>query len=60
MVVLLLGRPNPGSLAALILGLVTGVVQATYTVVISVMLARIYLQLAGRDGAQVSVPSSGT
>ena len=59
MVVLLLGRPNPGSLAALILGLVTGVVQATYTVVISVMLARIYLQLAGRDGAQVSVPSSG-
>lgn len=58
-VVLLLGPPNPGSLSALIIGLVAGLIQAAFTVVTAAMLARMYLQLAGRGEAQASVPSSG-
>jgi hypothetical protein len=58
-VVLLLGQPKPGSMSALILGFVAGLLQAGFTLVIGVMLARIYVQLAGRGGAEVSVPSSG-
>lgn len=49
-IVLLLGRPNPGTVSALIVGLVAGIIQATFTIVTAVMLARIYVQLAGRDG----------
>jgi hypothetical protein len=59
-VVLLLGPPNPGSMSSLVIGLVAGLIQAAFTVVTAAMLARIYLQLAGRTGAQASVPSSGT
>lgn len=51
---------SPFSVGALAYGLVFGAVQAAYSVVISVLLARIYLQLAGRDSLEVSVPSSGT
>ena len=58
-VVLLLGRPNPGSMSSLVIGLVAGLLQAAFTVVTATMLARMYLQLAGRDEAQVSVPNSG-
>jgi hypothetical protein len=58
-VVLLFGQPNPGSFSALILGLILGLIQALFTVTTAVMLARIYVQLAGRD-AHASVPSSGT
>ena len=58
-VVLLLGPPNPGSMSSLVIGLVAGLIQAAFTVVTAAMLARMYLQLAGRDGAQASVPSSG-
>ena len=58
-VVLLFGQPNPGSFSALVLGLVVGLIQALFTVTTAVMLARIYVQLAGRD-AHASVPSSGT
>jgi hypothetical protein len=57
-IVLLLGRPNPGSMSALMLGLVAGILQAVFTVITAVMLARIYVQLAGRE-PQASVPSSG-
>jgi hypothetical protein len=59
-VALLLGPPRPGSLSALVLGLVVGIIQAPFTVIAAAMLARIYVQLAGRGEAQVSVPSSGT
>jgi hypothetical protein len=59
-VVLALGKPNPGSLSALALGIIAGIVQAGFTIVTSVMIARIYLQLAGRHDAQVGVPNSGT
>jgi hypothetical protein len=58
-VVLFLGKPNAGSMSALILGLIGGVIQAAFTVITAVMLARIYVQLAGRGEAQASVPSSG-
>jgi hypothetical protein len=56
---LLIGAPNPGSLSALVLGLAIGVIQAPFTVIAATMIARIYVQLAGRDDSQVSVPSSG-
>ncbi len=56
---LLLGRPTPGSLSALVLGLVIGLIQAPFTVIAATMVARIYVQLAGPGEAQASVPSSG-
>ena len=58
-VVLLLGPPNSGSVSALVIGLVAGLIQAAFTVVTAAMLARMYLQLAGRGEAQASVPNSG-
>lgn len=59
-VVLLLDQPRPGSMSALVLGVIAGLLQAAFTTVTAVMLARIYLQLAGRDTPQASVPSSWT
>jgi hypothetical protein len=56
---LLLGRAEPLSASALIIALVQGLVNAAVTIVFSLMLARIYAQLAGASEAQVSVPSSG-
>ena len=56
---LLLGPPSPGSLSALVLGLAIGLIQAPFTVVAATMLARIYVQLAGRADPEASVPSSG-
>ena len=59
-IVLALGKPDPGSVSALVFGVVSGLAQAGFTIILAVMVARIYLQLNGGDGAQVSVPSSGT
>ena len=53
------GDITPFSLAALILALFIGLAQAVFTVLASVMLARIYVQLAGRPEAQASVPTTG-
>lgn len=55
------GDVAPFTVAALILSLFTALAQAAFTVLATVMLARIYVQLA-RDPGQpvVSVPSSGT
>jgi hypothetical protein len=58
-VVALFGAPNPWSLSALILGILAGLIQVAFTIVSAVMLARIYVQLAGGAEAQASVPSSG-
>jgi hypothetical protein len=58
-VLLLLGPANAGSLSALVIGLVAGTIQACFTVVTAVMLARIYVQLAGRGEAYAGVPNSG-
>lgn len=59
----LFGDVEPMSLGALIVALLTGVGQALVTLVYVVMLARIYVQLAGASRDQLiepSVPSSGT
>lgn len=57
---LLFGPVEPLSASALIVALAQSLVNAAVTVFFTVMLARIYAQLAGRDEAQPSVPSSGT
>jgi hypothetical protein len=56
----LFGDIKPLSLAALVLALIVTSVQTVFVVLISTMLARIYVQLAGARGADVTVPSSGT
>ena len=53
------GEIAPFSLSALVFAVVMASAQAAFTVLASVMLARVYAQLAG-GGAEVSVPSSGT
>jgi hypothetical protein len=60
LVSLFVGRIEPMSLAALLVALATQLVTAIVTVGFLVMLARIYLQLAGPAHSDVSVPSSGT
>ena len=53
------GTIEPFSVSALVLSAFMGIAQAVFTVLASVMLARIYVQLS-RGEAEVSVPSSGT
>lgn len=50
----------PWSVGALLVGLFVAAAQTVFSAIFSVMLARIYLQLAGPAHADVSVPSSGT
>ena len=54
----LFGTVDPFSLGALVAGLLTAAVSATFASVSTVILARIYIQLSGRGPA--SVPKSGT
>jgi len=51
---------EPLSLGALLYALLFGAVQAGFAVVLSIMVARIYVQLSGHDTAHASVPSSGS
>ena len=53
------GNVAPFSLSALVLATFMGIAQAVFTVLATLMLSRIYVQLAG-GAAEVSVPSSGT
>lgn len=53
------GDVEPFSLGALILAVFMGVAQAAFTVLASVMLARIYAQLSGTPEARPSVPTTG-
>jgi hypothetical protein len=53
------GGIEPMSAGALVLALVEALLNAALTVLFTVMLASIYLQLSGRDEPQASVPSSG-
>lgn len=48
------------SLGALVLALFVGIAQGVFTVLSAVMIARIYLQLSGRDSIDVTVPKTGT
>jgi hypothetical protein len=57
--VILFGPVEPMSLSALLIGLFDSVVNGVVTVVLAVMLARIYLQLTGREAVAVSAPRSG-
>jgi hypothetical protein len=57
---LTVGSAQPMSAAALLLALIQALISAAVTTLFAVMLARIYLQLAGPGGAEVGVPSSGT
>jgi hypothetical protein len=56
---LLLGPVEPLSVAALLVSLVSAIANAAVVTVLTVMLARIYVQLSGRESLDVSVPSSG-
>ena len=55
----LIGSISQFSVGALIAGLIGGIAQGAFTVVISVMIARIYTQLAGRT-VEPSVPHSAS
>jgi len=57
---LFLGGTEPMSVGALFISLVTQLVSAAVSVVLMVMLARIYVQLAGDGVAEASVPTSGS
>jgi hypothetical protein len=59
LLVLSLGRPVAGSLSALLLGVGLGIVQAAFTLVSAVTLARIYVQLSGHGEAEITVPTTG-
>jgi hypothetical protein len=54
------GPVEPMSVGALFVALVEGFANAFATSLFVVMVARIYVQLAGGVGAEASVPSSGT
>lgn len=57
---LLFGPPDAGTLSAALLALAIALIQAGFTVLSAVMLARIYVQLAGAGEGRASVPISGT
>ena len=57
---LLLGGNEPMTVGALFIALVTQLVSAAVSVVLMVMLARIYVQLAGDGAVEASVPTTGS
>lgn len=57
---ILLGPLDPLSVSALIVAIINSILNAAIVTVLTVMLARIYVQLSGRGSIDVSVPSSGT
>jgi uncharacterized membrane protein YjgN (DUF898 family) len=56
---LLLGGAEPMTVGALIVALVTQLVSAAVSVLLMLMIARIYVQLAGDRSAEAGVPTSG-
>ncbi|HUE78863.1 MAG TPA: glycerophosphoryl diester phosphodiesterase membrane domain-containing protein [Sphingomicrobium sp.] len=59
-IALLFGIPEPFTLGALVIALLMGLVQAALVLVYVVMIARIYVQLAGDGAAEASVPTTGS
>jgi membrane-anchored glycerophosphoryl diester phosphodiesterase (GDPDase) len=53
------GKVAPLTLGALVLSLFQAVASTVMTTLLTVMLARLYVQLSGRGDAHPSVPSSG-
>jgi hypothetical protein len=58
--VALFGPVEPMSVSALLVSVANSFVNAVATVLLAVMLARIYVQLVGRGSIDVTVPRSGT
>ncbi|MGI8705522.1 MAG: hypothetical protein ACR2JJ_06990 [Sphingomicrobium sp.] len=58
--VMLFGPLEPMSATALVVAIVDAVVNGAITLLLAVMLARIYLQLSGVDSLDVTVPRTGT
>ena len=56
----LFGSTEPFSLGALVLSLLVGLLQAALILIYVVMIARIYVQLAGEGEAEASVPTTGS
>jgi len=56
----ILGPSEAGSVGAILISFVVAVTQAAWNVVTALMIARIYVQLAGERPAEASVPHSGT
>lgn len=56
----LFGEIEPMSVGALVVALITAAAQAAFSAVITVMLARIYVQVTGSAQVEATVPSSGT
>ncbi len=57
---LVLGGVEPMTVGALVVALVSQIVSAAMSVLLMLMIARIYVQLAGRGEAEAGVPTSGT
>ena len=57
--VALFGPADPMSVSALIIAICVSAINAAATLLLAVMLARIYLQVAGRESIEVGVPKSG-
>ena len=57
---LVLGGTEPMTVGALFISLITQIVSAAISVVLMVMLARIYVQLSGDGAAEASVPTTGS
>lgn len=57
---IMFGDLEPMSVGALVYGLLFGAFQSGFALVMSVLLARIYVQVSGHEAADVSVPKSGT
>lgn len=57
---LLFGRVEPMSASALLLSIVSALLNGSVILVLALMLARIYVQLSGAASTKASVPRSGT
>jgi hypothetical protein len=59
-VILLMFEITPLSIGALLYALAIAACQSVFAIILCVLLARLYLQLAGRDASAAGVPRSGT
>jgi len=57
---LLLGPLDSLSPSALVVALINGIANGVFVTILTVMLARVYVQLSGRGSIDVSVPRTGT
>ncbi|MEO8176791.1 MAG: glycerophosphoryl diester phosphodiesterase membrane domain-containing protein [Sphingomicrobium sp.] len=57
---LIFGATEPSTVGGLVVALLTQTISAAVSVLLMVMLARIYRQLVGKDSVEASVPTSGS